>query len=146
MPFQYVCGSKYAFPRSNLNRILPCLLHIDAERKTGKKQTKTTQKPSKVQQKSKYKYANGMKNQHQSYCRLVDHICNVDFSLKTCMQTQEYQPDWSRCESHPMLIPHGKEALGVGRWMLVVHSKGMHCSRHVLWLQPTHDCLYLFLV
>lgn len=88
-----------------------CLAYfiLATERKTAKKNDNNNKKTPKVKQKSKYKYANGMKNQHQSHCRLVEH-----FSLKTCMQAQECQPGWRGCESHPMLLPHGEEALGAG--------------------------------
>ena len=54
-----------------------------------------SKKIPKVLQKSKYEYANGMKNQHQSHCRLVERICKADFLLKTCKQAYEYQLGWS---------------------------------------------------
>lgn len=57
---------------------------------------KKTHKPKlKVLQKSKYKYASGMQNQHQSHCGLVEHICKAEYSQKTCKQVDEDQRGWS---------------------------------------------------
>lgn len=113
MPFKHVYGFKCAFPWSNSNRKLPCLFHTDAERKTAKKYLKCCKK-------SKYEYANGMKNQPQSHCRLVEHICKADFSLKTCKQDYEYQLGWSRnMNIVPCWLLPEKRCSAAGRWRLV---------------------------
>lgn len=109
------------------------LAYFTQMQKGRQKQNKTKTTP-KVQQKSKYKYTNGMKNQHQSHYRLVEHICNTDFSLKTCMQTQEYQPGWSKCESHPMLVPHG------GKHWEQEDERWWYTARACTALDMFHDC------
>lgn len=74
-------------------------------RKEGSK--KNPQK-TKLLQKGKYEYVNEMKNQHQSHCRLVEHIHQADFALKTCKQADESQRGWSR----PVDLPRKRMRAG----------------------------------
>lgn len=104
---------------------------------------KNPQKKPKLLQKGKYKYVNEMKNQHQSHCRLVEHIYQDDFSMKTCKQADESQWGWCRSVDPPMEEELGRRGWGLvasagGQFMSLLEFLELQCTDAVLgaWKRP----------
>lgn len=77
-----------------------------------------------------------MKNQHQSHCRLVEHIYQADFALKTCKQADESQRGWSSPGDPPR-----EEVLGRRRMRAGGFCRGrIHGSLGIPWVAACRCC------